>query len=84
MRSSYSFSTYEPNRGERSASRLGRDLDPGKGPPVPMVQEAGWAPDTVWTQDLEEKSFHVCRISILDCPVVQPVADTILTELLGS
>jgi hypothetical protein len=29
----------------------------GKGPPVPIVQEAGWAPDLVWTQRLEEKSF---------------------------
>jgi hypothetical protein len=30
---------------------------PGKGPPVPIVQEAGWAPEPVWTQTLEEKSF---------------------------
>jgi hypothetical protein len=29
----------------------------GKGPPVPIVQEAGWAPEPVWTQRLEEKSF---------------------------
>jgi hypothetical protein len=29
---------------------------PGKGPPVPTVQEAGWAPEPVWTQRLEEKS----------------------------
>jgi hypothetical protein len=28
---------------------------PGKGPPVPIVQEAGWAPEPVWTQRLEEK-----------------------------
>jgi hypothetical protein len=27
------------------------------GPPVPIVQEAGWAPEPVWTQRLEEKSF---------------------------
>jgi hypothetical protein len=26
-------------------------------PPVPIVQEAGWAPEPVWTQRLEEKSF---------------------------
>jgi hypothetical protein len=32
-------------------------LPPGKGPPVPIVQEAGWAPGPVWTQRLEEKSF---------------------------
>jgi hypothetical protein len=28
-------------------------LTPGKGPPVPIVQEAGWAPEPVWTQRLE-------------------------------
>jgi hypothetical protein len=26
-------------------------------PPVPIVQEAGWAPEPVWTQRLEDKSF---------------------------
>jgi hypothetical protein len=26
-------------------------------PPVPIGQEAGWAPEPVWTQRLEEKSF---------------------------
>jgi hypothetical protein len=36
--------------GEWSASRLGRAL-----PPVPIGQEAGWAPEPVWTQRLEEK-----------------------------
>jgi hypothetical protein len=30
---------------------------PRKGPPVPIVQEAGWAPEPVWTQRIEEKSF---------------------------
>jgi hypothetical protein len=54
--------------GEWSASRPGRTLPPGKGPPVPIVQEAGWA------QRLEEKSFRLCRGSNLDRPVVQPVA----------
>jgi hypothetical protein len=29
-------------------------LPTGKGPPVPIVQEAGWAPEPVWTQRLEE------------------------------
>jgi len=33
--------------GEWSASRPGRALPPGKGPPVPIVQEAGWAPEPV-------------------------------------
>jgi hypothetical protein len=32
-------------------------LPPGKGPPVPIVQEAGWASEPVWTQRLEEKYF---------------------------
>jgi hypothetical protein len=31
-------------------------LPPGKGPPVPIGQEAGWAPEPVWTQRLEGKS----------------------------
>jgi hypothetical protein len=30
---------------------------PGKGPPVPIGQEAGWAPEPVWTQRTKEKSF---------------------------
>ena len=34
--------------GEGSASRPGRSLTPGKDP-VPIVQEAGWAPGPVWT-----------------------------------
>jgi hypothetical protein len=32
-------------------------LPPGKGPPVPIVQEGGWAPEPVWIQRIEEKSF---------------------------
>jgi hypothetical protein len=43
--------------GEWSASRPGRALPPGKGPPVPIVQEAGWTSEPVWTQRLEEKFF---------------------------
>jgi hypothetical protein len=31
-------------------------LPPGKGPPVPIVQEADWASEPVWTQRLQEKS----------------------------
>jgi hypothetical protein len=34
--------------GQRHAP--GRALATGKGPPVPIVQEAGWAPEPVWTQ----------------------------------
>jgi hypothetical protein len=38
--------------GEWSVSRPGRAL-----PPVLIGQEAGWAPEPVWTQRIEEKSF---------------------------
>jgi hypothetical protein len=60
--------------GEWSASHHGRALSPGQGPSVPIVQEAGWAPETVWTLRLEEKSFLLCRGSNVYCPVVQSVA----------
>jgi hypothetical protein len=56
MHSSYSFTTSALDGGEWSVSRPGRALPPGKGPPVPIVQEAGWAPEPVWTQKLEGKS----------------------------
>jgi len=58
--------------GQRHAP--GRALPPGKGPPVPIVQEAGWAPEPVWTQRLEEKSSRLCRGSNIDYPVVRSVA----------
>jgi hypothetical protein len=32
-------------------------LYPGKGPPVPIVQEAGWVSELVWAKRIEEKSF---------------------------
>jgi hypothetical protein len=60
--------------GEWSASRPGRTFTPGKGPPVPIVQEAGRAPGKVWIQRLDEKSFHLCQGSNLDRSVVQPIA----------
>jgi hypothetical protein len=47
-------------------------LPPGKGPPVPIIQEAGWAPGPVWTQRLEEKSFAPAG-DRTGLPVVQPV-----------
>jgi hypothetical protein len=43
--------------GQRHA--LAALLPPGKGPPVTIVQEAGWASEPVWTQRLEEKSFAI-------------------------
>jgi hypothetical protein len=54
--SSYSFLTSAVEGGEWPASRPGRTLPPGNEPPVPIVQEAGWAPEPVRTQGLEEKS----------------------------
>jgi hypothetical protein len=41
--SSYSFTTSALDGGEWSASCPGHALPPGKGPPVPIVQEARWA-----------------------------------------
>jgi hypothetical protein len=55
--SSYSFMTSALGGGEWLASRPGRALPPGKGPRVPIAQEAGHAPEPVWTQRLEEKSL---------------------------
>jgi hypothetical protein len=46
---------------------------PGKGPPVPIVQEDGWTQEPVWTHRLQEKSFCLCWGSNLDHPVIQPV-----------
>jgi hypothetical protein len=55
--SSYSFLTSALEEGERSASRPGHALAPGKGPLVPIGQEAGWTSELVWTQRLVERSF---------------------------
>jgi hypothetical protein len=35
---------------------------------------AGWSPESVWTQRLEEKSLRLCWGSNLDHPFVQPIA----------
>jgi hypothetical protein len=72
MYSSYSFITSSIDGGKWSASRPSRALALGKGPPVPILQEAGWTPEPVWTQRLEEKSFASAgyRTSI---PVFQSV-----------
>jgi hypothetical protein len=72
--SSYLFPISALDGSEWSALRRGRVLALGKGPPVPIVQEAGWASEPVWTQRLDEKSFRLCRVSNPDRPIVQPVA----------
>jgi hypothetical protein len=56
-------------------------LPPGKGPPVPIVQEAGWAPEPVWTQRLEEKSFVSAGDRTPIARSSSPWSDTILPEL---
>jgi hypothetical protein len=68
--SSYSVLTSTLDGGEWSASRPGRALPPGKGLPVNIGQEAGWGPEPVWTQGLEE----ISSASVGDrTPVVQSV-----------
>jgi hypothetical protein len=69
--SSYSFLTSALEGGEWSASRPGRTLPPGKEPPVPIVQEAGWAPEPVWTQRLGKESSSPVGVRT---PAAQPVA----------
>jgi hypothetical protein len=53
MYSSYSFTTSALYGGEWSESRPGRALHPSR-LRVPIAQDAGWAPEPVWTQRLEE------------------------------
>jgi hypothetical protein len=71
--SSYSFTTSALDGGEWSASHPGRALLPGKGPPVLIVQEAGWASAGLDTE-ARGKILCLCRGSNLDRPVVQSVA----------
>jgi hypothetical protein len=70
MYSSYTFSTSALDGGEWSALRSDRVFSPGEWTPLPIVQEAGWAPEPVWTQRLE----GLCRGSNLDQQVFQSVA----------
>jgi hypothetical protein len=66
--------------GKWSASRPGRVLVQEKRSSIPIVQEAGWAPEPVWTQRLEKKSFHLCRRSH-PSPGRPIRSQTLLTEL---
>jgi hypothetical protein len=71
--SSYSFLTSVLDGGEWSASRPGRALPPRKGSPVPIVLEAGWAPEPVLTH-VREKILSPLPGIELRWPVVQSVA----------
>jgi hypothetical protein len=84
MYSSYSFTTSDLDRGEWSKSRPGRALLSGKGTAFPIGQEAGWAPEPVWTQRLEEKSSCLYRGSNLDRPVVQTFLEITFVLTSGS
>jgi hypothetical protein len=54
----YSFNSITTSALDGVSGQLpGRALPPGKGPAVPIVQEAGWASEPIWTQRLEEKSL---------------------------
>jgi hypothetical protein len=68
--SSYSFLTSTLDESEWSVLRPGRALPPGKGPPVLIVQEAGWDPQPVWTQGLDEKFSASAGVRT---PIVHPV-----------
>jgi hypothetical protein len=67
MYSSYSFTTSALDGGDQRHA-------PRAVPPVPIVQEAGWAPEPAWIQKLEEKLSCLCQGSNLVRPVIQSVA----------
>jgi len=53
--SSYSIKALALDEGEWSESRPIHTLAPEKEPSVTTVQEAGWAPEPVWTQEVRGK-----------------------------
>jgi hypothetical protein len=75
MYSSYSFSTSALDKGKWPP------FTPGESTPIHIVQEAGWVPEPVWKQRLEEKYFCLCRGPNLDRPIVQPVARRNITKI---
>jgi hypothetical protein len=79
---SISFLNSALEGGEWSASHPGRTLPPGKVSSVPIVQEAGWAPEPVWAQRLENKIPCLCRGSKPDRPV-RSLTRYWLCEILG-
>jgi hypothetical protein len=71
---SYAYSNSALDWGEWSASRPGRALASGKGPPVSHCTGGRVGPRTGLGTEARGKIFHLCRLSNLDRPVVQPVA----------
>jgi hypothetical protein len=67
--SSYSFLTSPLDGSKWLGSCPGSAFPAGKLTPVPTAQEAGWAPEPVWTQRLEEKLFFFFWGSNPDRPV---------------
>jgi hypothetical protein len=53
--SSYSFTTSALDGVSGVSHASGRALPPGRGPPVHIGQEDGWAPEPIWTHRIEEK-----------------------------
>jgi hypothetical protein len=80
---SSSFTTLALDGGEWSVSRPGHALAPEKGPLVPIGQEAGWAPELVWTQRLEEKYSCLCWGSNLNRPVIQSIVINTITLIIS-
>jgi hypothetical protein len=79
--SSYSFMTSALDGCEWSASCPSRALPPGTGPLVPIAQEAGWTPEPVWIQRIEEKSLAPAGDRTPIARSSSPESDTILPEL---
>jgi hypothetical protein len=83
----YSYVTWGMNnrpQGDGSLqthSRPSRAFSSGKGPPVPIVQEAGWDPEPVWIQRLQEKSLASAGDRTSISRSSSPYPDTILAEL---
>jgi hypothetical protein len=51
----------------------GHAFSPRERTPGTHCTEAGWAPESVWTQRIEEKSLHLCQGSNFDHLVIQSV-----------
>jgi hypothetical protein len=66
MYSSYSFSTSALNGGRVVSVTPRPRFTPGKGPPVPIVQEAGWASEPVWTQRMLFISWTLSQICFFE------------------